>query len=135
MRKHILLAFGAAALALAPVLEAEARGRGFNRSGGVTGPRGGQATYEGGGACSGGSCTRETTVSDPGGRTISREVTATRDGEGGWERDVRVTGPNGGVYTREGQGACSGGDCAFSGTVTGPRGNTGVYSGSSTINP
>jgi len=61
---------------------------------------------------------------------VTRDATVTRDG-GSWERDVKVTGPNGGTWTREGQGTCNGGTCTFGGTVTGPRGNTGTYSGTS----
>jgi hypothetical protein len=61
---------------------------------------------------------------------VTRETTVTRNGNS-WERDVKVTGPNGGTWTRDGHGSCSGGTCTFGGTVTGPRGNTGTYSGTS----
>ena len=70
----------------------------------------------------------------PGGKTVTREATVTRNGNS-WERDVKVTGPNGGTWTREGQGTCSGGNCTFGGTVTGPRGNTGTYTGTSGPSP
>ena len=77
---------------------------------------------------------RTGTVTGPGGKTVTREATVTRDGNS-WQRDVTVTGPNGGTWTRHGQGSCSGGVCTYGGTVTGPRGNTGTYSGTSGPSP
>jgi hypothetical protein len=48
---------------------------------------------------------------------------------------VNVTAPNGATWTRNGAGSCAGGVCNFGGTVTGPRGNTGTYGGSTWWSP
>lgn len=48
----------------------------------------------------------------------------------GWSRSKTVTGPNGGVYTAQGSGSCSGGHCSSTQRWTGPEGNTVMRSGS-----
>jgi hypothetical protein len=64
----------------------------------------------------------------------SSNSTIARTGNG-WEREVNVTAPNGATWTRDGAGSCAGGVCNFGGTVTGPRGNTGTYGGSTWWSP
>lgn len=119
----MLLTAGTALLLFGTIAEAQAGGRG----GTVIGPRGGSMSWHRG--CDSGTCSRSRSVTGPAGRTYTREGSITRTGPGSWERDVTARGPYGGTYERHGYGTCAGGACTYGGTVTGPRGNTGVYSG------
>lgn len=47
----------------------------------------------------------------------------------GWSRSKTVTGPNGGVYSAQGSGSCSGNRCSSTQQWTGPAGNTVTRSG------
>jgi hypothetical protein len=40
-----------------------------------------------------------------------------------WRRNTTTVGPNGGVWTSEGQGECNNGTCTSRQIYTGPRGN------------
>lgn len=51
-----------------------------------------------------------------------------------FSRSVSATGPNGGTYTRQGSGGCSGGSCSWNSTATGPNGLTSSHSATATSN-
>jgi hypothetical protein len=132
MQKALAIAACAAVLSMGLITEAEARGRSWNGGGSFKGPYGGVTTWQRSGQCSGGTCTGSKTTTGPGGRTWTRERSVTGTGNGGWTSNGKATGPRGGSWTRSGGGSCAGGTCTYGGTVTGPNGNTGSYSGSFT---
>jgi hypothetical protein len=49
-----------------------------------------------------------------------------------WTRNSSVTGPNGRTVTRSETGSCAYGSCSRQGTVTGPNGNQVTYGSSTT---
>lgn len=74
----------------------------WERKGSFVGPRGGTATVDGSGSCSGGACSRS----------------------------ITKTGPQGFSASRQGSGSCSGGSCSGNRTTTGPRGQSWTRQGS-----
>jgi hypothetical protein len=112
---------------------AEARDRSY--SGSVTGPHGNTVTMQGTRSCSGTTCSSTQTWTGPAGRTATRNHEVTGVGTGSGTSTTTLTGPAGRTVTREGSRSCSGGTCAFGGTVTGPNGGQRTYSGSVTRNP
>jgi hypothetical protein len=128
MHRGILVAASAAVIVMTSIADAEAG----SRSGTFVGPRGGVTTWQRQTTCGGGTCTRSGSITGPAGNTWSREGSVTRTGPGSWQSNATVTGPNGGTYRRQGGGTCAGATCAYGGTVTGPYGGTGTYSGTVT---
>lgn len=59
---------------------------------------------------------------------IAGTTTASAD----WQRNVTTTGPNGGVWTQNASGSCSGGSCTSQKTWTGPQGRSWSRQGSAT---
>lgn len=55
---------------------------------------------------------------------------ASASAQEGWSRSKTVTGPNGGVYSAQGSGSCSGSHCSSTQRWTGPAGNTVTREGS-----
>jgi hypothetical protein len=51
-----------------------------------------------------------------------------------FSRSVSATGPNGGTYTHQGSGGCSGGSCSLNSSTTGPNGLTSSHSATATRN-
>jgi hypothetical protein len=102
MTKTFTLAAAAAALWLGALSPSHAAS--WSRQNTATTPNGGTASYNGGGTCSGGTCSSSGTY----------------------------TGAQGNTATRQGTASCSGGSCTSSGGVTGPNGKTASRSGSGT---
>lgn len=116
--KTFAIAAAAALLSTAFIADANA----WERRGTAYGPYGGKATVDR--HCSGGACETTRTYTAPDGRTWTREQHVTTDGQGGWHREGKATGPNGGTATFGGTGKCSGGVCEYSGGRSGPAGES-----------
>jgi len=78
-------ALGASLAACLLILTTAVEARSWNRSGSVTGPRGGVTTYSAAGACAAGHCSRSAVVTGPGGRNATRTGAATRTAPGQWQ--------------------------------------------------
>jgi hypothetical protein len=130
VKANCILAVALALCAMAGA--AEARDRSY--SGSVTGPRGNTVTMQGTRSCSGTTCSSTQAWTGPGGQTATRTQEVTGVGTGSGTSATTWTGPAGRTVTREGSRSCSGGTCAFGGTVTGPNGGQRSYSGSVTRN-
>ncbi len=74
----------------------------WNRSGTVTGPRGGSAVTQGGGSCAGGVCNYGGSITGPGGRSATRQGSITRTAPGQFQSGATYTGPRGRSATRSG---------------------------------
>jgi hypothetical protein len=123
MKKALILTLAATSLIAMTVTDAFA----WEHNGTVTGPRGYSRSLTGSGSCSDGSCSSSRQVTGPRGNTRTHEGTISRT-ENGWQRNGTVTGPNDSA-TYQGSGSCSGGNCTYGGSRTGPYGTT-THSGS-----
>lgn len=97
MKKIIAFSVLSAALTMGALADANA----WERKGSVTGPRG-TSTVESSGNCTGASCSRQVTRTNPFGQSA----------------------------TREGEGSCENGTCSGARTTTGPRGQKVTREGS-----
>jgi hypothetical protein len=97
--KTIFAIAGAAGLLMMTAVSADA---GWSRSGSISGPRGGTATTQGGGSCSGGSCSYGGSITGPQGRTATRQGNVSCNGAGQCETSGTYTGPRGHTVTRGG---------------------------------
>jgi len=86
-------------------------------------------TRTGSGSCADGSCSGNTTVTGPAGRSATRSGSVDC-ANGSCSGGSTVTGPEGRSATRSGSVTCTGGNCSGNRTVTGPRGGSFGRSGS-----
>ena len=96
----------------------------WERHGTVTGSGGYSRSVTGSGSCSGGSCNNSRQVTGPGGYSRTRQGQVSSNPDGGWTRNGTITRRNGNQVNYEGSGSCSGGNCTYGGSRTGPYGTT-----------